>query len=173
MRQLRAAVEPLAASIGQRPTPGAGEARAGTWRPRISVVIPALNEEGPIGDVVRAVPTDLVDEVIVVDNGSIDRTAEQARAAGARVVVEPRRGYGRACRAGVEAAATGCEIIVFLDGDGSDCPELMPRLLAPILAGEQDFVIGSRVRRRREAGSLNRPEHLAARPARLLPCSVY
>jgi glycosyltransferase involved in cell wall biosynthesis len=160
-------------SIGQRSAPDASEAGAGHRRPRISVVIPALNEEDPIGDVVRAVPADLVDEVIVVDNGSTDRTAERARAAGARVIVEPQRGYGRACRAGVLAVATGCDIIVFLDGDGSDCPELMPRLLAPILADEQDFVIGSRIRGRREPGSLNFQQILAGRLAGWLLRGLY
>ena len=91
---------------------------------RVSVVIPALNEEEPIGDVVRAIPRAVVDEVLVVDNGSTDGTAERARTAGARVIAEPRRGYGRACKAGIAAVAADCEIIVFLDGDGSDCPEL-------------------------------------------------
>ena len=100
----------------------------------IAVVIPALNEEEPIGDVVRAVAaTKIPSEIIVVDNGSTDRTAERAREAGARVVSEPRPGYGRACMAGVRALSPECEIVVFLDGDGSDCPEFMDRLVDPIL----------------------------------------
>jgi glycosyltransferase involved in cell wall biosynthesis len=127
-----------------------------------------LNEEEPIGDVVRAVPRGMVDEVLVVDNGSTDATAERARAAGARVVSEPRRGCGRACQAGIAAVAADCEVILFLDGDGSDCPELIPRLVEPILAGRQDFVIGSRIRGRREAGSMNPPQLLAGRVAVLL-----
>ncbi len=94
-------------------------------KPFTSVVIPALNEEEPIGGVVRSIPREVAGEVIVVDNGSDDRTAEVAREAGARVVSEPRRGYGRACRAGVNAVAPDAEIVVFLDGDGSDCPELI------------------------------------------------
>src|SRR6188474_131253 len=111
----------------------------------ISVVIPALNEEEPIADVVRqCLATALPGEVIVVDNGSSDRTAECARAAGARVMPEPHPGYGRACAAGVRALSPACDIVVFLDGDGSDCPELMPQLVDPIQRGEQDFVIGSR-----------------------------
>ena len=89
------------------------------------MVIPALNEEEPIGAVVRAIPPGIADEVLVVDNGSTDRTAECARAAGARVIAEPRRGYGRACRTGIQAVAADSEIIVFLDGDGSDCPEFI------------------------------------------------
>jgi glycosyltransferase involved in cell wall biosynthesis len=106
--------------------------------------------------------------VLVVDNGSTDATAERARAAGARVIAEPRRGYGRACKAGIAAAAADCEIIVFLDGDGSDCPEFIPALVAPILAGKQDFVIGSRIRGRREPGSMNPPQLAAGWIAGLL-----
>jgi len=134
-------------------------------RAHISVVIPALNEEDAIGDVVHAVLAEPVDEVIVVDNGSTDRTAERARSAGAGVIVEPRRGYGRACQAGVGAVACDCEIIAFLDGDGSDCPEMLPQLVEPIRAGKQDFVIGSRIRGRREPGSMNRQQIVAGRLA--------
>ena len=88
----------------------------------VSVVIPALNEEEPIGDVVRSVlATGVPQEITVVDNGSTDATAARAAAAGAKVVSEPTRGYGRACAAGVAAVSPHCDIIVFLDGDGSDC----------------------------------------------------
>lgn len=122
----------------------------------VSVIIPALNEEDPIVDVVQAVlATGIPGEVIVVDNGSTDRTADRAGQAGARVVAEPQRGYGRACRAGVNAISSACEIIVFLDGDGSDCPEFMSQLIRPILAKTHDFVIGSRTRGKREPGSMN------------------
>lgn len=145
MRELRAAMEPL----------------SGARRLIVSVVIPALNEEEPISDVVRAVAAQPLDEILVVDNGSTDRTAERASAAGARVVSEPDRGYGRACRAGVAAVRGDCDVIVFLDGDGSDCPEFIPALLAPIVAGSRDFVIGSRVRGRAEAGSLTPQQRLA------------
>ncbi len=120
---------------------------------RVTAVIPALDEEGAIGDTVARLDRRLLHEVLVVDNGSRDRTGERAAAAGARVVVEPRRGYGRACLAGVQAAG-GADVLVFLDGDGSDVPEDLPRVLAPIRRGEADLVLGSRALGRREAGSL-------------------
>jgi glycosyltransferase involved in cell wall biosynthesis len=138
----------------------------------VSVVIPALNEEEPIGEVVREViATAIAREVIVVDNGSTDRTAERARNAGARVISAP-RGYGRACAAGVAAVSNDCDIIVFLDGDGSDVPELMPALLDPISNG-QDFVIGSRTRGQREAGSMNFQQVLAGYLAGVLIQLLY
>jgi glycosyltransferase involved in cell wall biosynthesis len=162
-------MEPIAGSANLRPAVPAWSGR----RPHISVVIPALNEEEPIGDVVRAIPDDLVDEVVVVDNGSTDRTAERARAAGARVIVEPQRGYGRACRTGVEAVTPDCEVVVFLDGDGSDCPEMMARLVEPIAGGERDFVIGSRLRGRREPGSMTAQQIIAGRFAGWLLRRLY
>lgn len=152
---------------------GSEKGRGPVNRARVSVVIPALNEEDPIAGVVRAVPRALADEVIVVDNGSTDHTSEQAREAGARVVAEPRRGYGRACRAGVRAVGADCEIVVFLDGDGSDCPELMERLVQPITAGTFDFVIGSRTRGEREKGSMNFQQVFAGRIAGLLLRLLY
>lgn len=134
----------------------------------VSVIIPALNEEETIADVVRNVPPEIATEIIVVDNGSDDRTAARAREAGARVVAELRHGYGRACEAGVRALGPDCEIVVFLDGDGSDCAELMDRLVDPIFSGRYDFVIGSRTRGEREAGSLNFQQVFAGRIAGLL-----
>ncbi len=119
--------------------------------PRIAVIIPAVDEEEAIGLVLAEIPP-VASEVIVVDNGSRDRTAEVARAAGARVVHEPRRGYGQACLAGI-AAAEGAEVLVFLDGDHSDYPSQLVDVLAPILAGEADLVIGSRTLGRRAKGA--------------------
>ena len=117
-------------------------------------MIPTLNEEEAIAGVIAAVPPGSVDEIIVVDSGSADRTVECACAAGARVLIETERGYGRACHAGV-IAAPDCKIVMFLDGDGSDCPELIPNLLEPLLSGQCDFVIGSRTRGQREPGSMS------------------
>jgi glycosyltransferase involved in cell wall biosynthesis len=140
----------------------------------ISVIIPALNEEEPIAEVVRAcLTTGLPGEIIVVDNGSSDRTAERARAAGAKVVSEPTPGYGRACAAGIRALSPECDLVVFLDGDGSDCPEFMPQLVEPIRRGEQDFVIGSRTRGKREPGSMNFQQVFAGRVAGWLLRLLY
>jgi glycosyltransferase involved in cell wall biosynthesis len=124
-------------------------------KPFVSVIVAALNEEEALGQVIRAIPCHIADEIIVVDNGSADRTPEVARSAGARVILEPKRGYGRAYRAGLRAISQNCRIVVFLDGDGSDCPEMMERLVQPIIEGTHDFVIGSRTRGRREHGSMN------------------
>lgn len=140
---------------------------------RVSVVIPALNEEESIAGVVTAVPGAIADEVIVVDNGSDDSTALRARSAGARVVVEPRRGYGRACHAGVRALTPECQIIAFLDGDGSDCPELLERLVSPIAAGTHDFTIGSRTRGEREPGSMSFQQVFAGRSVGFLLRLLY
>ena len=132
----------------------------------VSVIVPALNEAEPIDDVVREVAaTSIPDEIIVVDNGSTDRTADTARDAGARVVSEPVLGYGRACMAGIRALSPESDIVVFLDGDGSDCPEFMNRLVDPIVAGTHDFVIGSRTRGQREPGSMNFQQIVAGRIA--------
>jgi glycosyltransferase involved in cell wall biosynthesis len=131
-------------------------------RPRVALVIPTLNEEDAITGVLAATPRGAVDDIIVVDSGSSDRTVERARAAGARIVSLGGRGYGRACRAGAEAAQD-CDIIAFLDGDGSDCPELIPSIVEPIAEGRYDFVIGSRSRGEREPGSMAAHQLLAGR----------
>ena len=124
-------------------------------KPFVSVIIAALNEEEAIAHVINRVPRAVADEIVVVDNGSRDRTPEVAAAAGARVVHEPVAGYGRAFRAGLRSLSPECEIVVFLDGDGSDCPEMMDRLVTPISEGKAEFVIGSRTRGQREPGSMN------------------
>jgi glycosyltransferase involved in cell wall biosynthesis len=108
------------------------------------LIVPALNEAAVVGALVRRVPRDVVDEVIVVDNASTDATAAVAREAGARVVSEPRRGYGAACFAGVTAIPPDAGVAVFIDADGSQRPEEIPQVLAPILAGRADLVLGAR-----------------------------
>lgn len=140
---------------------------------KVCAIIPALNEQETIADVVRAIPREICQEVIVVDNGSTDMTAERAAAAGARVIEEPLRGYGRACATGVSAVAPDCEIVVFLDGDGSDCPELMELIVNPITEGKYDFVIGSRTRGKRESGSMNFQQMIAGRLAGILLSKLY
>ncbi len=139
----------------------------------ISVVIPALNEAEPIAQVVREVATTkLPREIIVVDNDSTDRTAERARHAGARVI-STRRGYGRACAAGAAAVSDECELIVFLDGDGSDVPQFIPALVKPIVNDTHDFVIGSRTRGKREPGSMNAQQIFAGYLAGFLIRALY
>jgi glycosyltransferase involved in cell wall biosynthesis len=139
----------------------------------ITVIIPALDEEEPIAGVVReCLATGLPNEVIVVDNGSTDRTAERAHEAGARVVTAS-RGYGRACAAGVHALSPECDIVVFLDGDGSDVPAFMNQLVDPVARGTHDFVIGSRTRGQREPGSMNLQQVLAGRLAGLILRILY
>ncbi|WMT75412.1 glycosyltransferase family 2 protein [Bradyrhizobium sp. Ash2021] len=141
--------------------------------PVISAIIPCPDEETAIGQVVTAVLAQNVGEVVVVDGGSRDRTAEFAEAAGARVIVEPRRGYGRAIQAGIAALRDDADILLFLDGDGSDPAEFIPDLVSPIVAGRAIFVLGSRVRGRREPGSPAPQQILAAHVGRLLLRLVY
>lgn len=122
-------------------------------RPSVSVIIPALNEAESIGHVVASMPWGRIAECIVVDNGSTDETAAIAAAAGARVISSP-RGYGSAMHAGAVAAMPESEILVFLDGDGSDVVDDMPKLVDPIARGEADFVLASRIAGEREPGSM-------------------
>jgi glycosyltransferase involved in cell wall biosynthesis len=124
--------------------------------PTVDVVIPALNEEASIPLVLAGLPRPLVRRVVVADNGSADGTARVAREGGAEVVAAARRGYGSACLAGLDhLRSTGApDVVVFIDADYSDHPEELPRLVAPILAGEADLVIGSRVLGEREPGAL-------------------
>lgn len=128
---------------------------------RVSVVIPALNEAESIGTVVRSLPWAEIAECIVVDNGSSDATGEIARAAGAIVVNSP-RGYGAACAAGAKAAVLSSDVLVFLDGDGSDDVSAMDQLVGPVMRGDADFVIGSRMRGQADPGSLNGAQIFAA-----------
>ena len=125
---------------------------------RVSVIIPTHNEAGAIERVLEDVPFDIATEVIVVDSNSNDGTPEIAASMGARVIPEPRRGYGRACLTGL-AAADSPDVVVFLDGDYSDRPSELPLLLAPILDGRADITLGSRLHGQRSAAAL--PWHQA------------
>ncbi len=124
--------------------------------PNIQVIIPAFNEAQSIAKVVQAIPS-MVSEVIVINNNSSDETASEAKRAGATVLTENRPGYGFACLKGMEYIAqkkAPPDIVVFLDGDFSDYPEDLPQIVAPIISGEADFVIGARVKITREKGSM-------------------
>lgn len=125
---------------------------------RVSVIIPTHNEAQAIGRVLADLPFDLVTEVIVVDSNSSDGTPEVAARMGARVIKEPRRGYGRACLTGI-GNADSPDIIVFLDGDYSDRPSELPLLLASIFEGRADITVGSRLGKNRNSGAL--PWHQA------------
>ncbi|MEW6749537.1 MAG: glycosyltransferase family 2 protein [Candidatus Latescibacterota bacterium] len=146
--------------------------RAGPPAPSIDVVIPALDEEEAIGLVLDELPRDRVRRVVVVDNGSTDGTARVARQRGACVVHEPRRGYGQACLTGI-AALDSPQVVVFLDGDHSDYPGELPALVEPILAGEADLVIGSRVLGGPGRGSLHLQQRLGNALATRLIALLY
>jgi glycosyltransferase involved in cell wall biosynthesis len=123
----------------------------------IDVIIPAFNEEASIGRVLADLPAALLRHIVVADNGSTDRTAALAAAAGAVVVVAPQRGYGSACLAGIQHLARldqAPHIVVFLDADYSDHPDELPQLVAPLLANDAELVVGSRALGRRERGAL-------------------
>ena len=140
---------------------------------RIALLIPALNEEASIGHVLSNLPAGLFFQVVVVDNGSTDRTAEVAQAHGATVVREPRRGYGRACLAGLAALDPNSDIVVFMDADSSDVPEEAGRLLEPIISGAADLVIGSRVLGQAEPGALAPHQRFGNRLATSLLAWLY
>ncbi len=125
---------------------------------RVSVIIPTYNEAQSIALVLKDIPSDLTTEVIVVDSNSSDGTREIAASMGARVVQEPRRGYGRACLTGL-AVADSPDVVVFLDGDYSDRPSELPTLLAPIIEGRADITLGSRLDGQHSAGAM--PWHQA------------
>ena len=127
----------------------------------ILVIIPAFNEENSVGNVVRDIPAGLADEIVVVNNNSNDQTAVEAARAGATVLNEPIQGYGRACLRGIAYAKNRQQkpdVVVFIDADYSDYPGEMTRVVAPILAGDVDFVIGSRALGQRESGSMTFPQ---------------
>jgi len=122
----------------------------------IKVIIPAYNEEESIGNVIRDIPS-IVDEIIVVNNNSTDATSQNALEAGATVLSEPKSGYGNACLKGIDYIKhqkTETAIVVFLDGDYSDYPEELHKIIAPIIEDNIDFVIGSRVEKFREKGAM-------------------
>ena len=126
---------------------------------RVSVIIPTRNEASSIAHVLNDLPANLVSEVLIVDSGSIDGTPEIAARMGARVIREPRRGYGRACLTGLDHV-NAPDIVVFLDGDYSDRPAELSRLLAPIADGRADITLGSRLLWPRAPGAL--PWHAVA-----------
>lgn len=128
-----------------------------TQKPIIKVIIPAFNEGESIPLVINEIPTDLVEEIVVVNNASSDTTAEQAKQSGATVVNQPIRGYGNACLKGIDYIKNSKlkpDIIVFLDADYSDSPAEMRQLVAPIIQDDIDLVIGSRALGEREKGAM-------------------
>lgn len=135
------------------------DGRSGSERPRVGVIIPALDEEKAIGLVLRDIPRGIVDQVIVVDNGSRDNTAREAQSCGATVICEARRGYGAACQAGLDGLAPDIDIVVFLDADYSDHPEEIEMLLSPIAENRADLVIGSRTLRSDSRKALSWQQH--------------
>ena len=128
----------------------------------VAAVIPVFQEQGAIGSTLHRLPRDVVGHVLVVDGGSRDGTAAEARNAGGTVILENRRGYGRACAAGVaEARRLGAAIVLFLDGDGSDEVERSTAIVGPVLRGEADLVLAWRSARGREPGSMGRHQVFA------------
>jgi len=122
---------------------------------KVAIIIPALNEEAALPPLLAEIPPNTVQWIVVVDNGSTDATATVAEEAGVIVTCEPMRGYGRACLRGFHTAQQlGADVLVFMDGDGSDDPADLALMLAPILEGRTDFVIGSRVSNRAERGAI-------------------
>lgn len=136
---------------------------------KIAVIIPALNEELTLPRVLRDIPEVLVDEVVVVDNASTDQTSSIARDAGATVLFEPRRGYGYPCLKGIEyLKGIAPDIVVFLDGNYSDDPREIEKLVDPIISEDYDMVLGSRVIGRAEKGALRLPVRFGNRLATIL-----
>ncbi|WPZ12072.1 glycosyltransferase family 2 protein [Roseivirga spongicola] len=130
-------------------------------KPEIRVIIPAFNEERSVAHVVKDIPSEWVEEVIVVNNASTDNTVEVAQQAGATVLTEMTPGYGNACLKGIEYITKELpttDIVVFLDGDYSDYPQQLPEVVSPIIERDFDLVIGSRALGRRESGSMTVPQ---------------
>lgn len=130
-------------------------------KPDIRVIIPAYNEENAVGLVIDEIPTGLVSEIIVVDNGSTDNTAAKAQQRGATVIFQTEKGYGNACLKGIEHIANSPskpDIVVFLDGDHSDYPEKMRDLTQPIVENQAEMVIGSRSLGEKQQGSMTFPQ---------------
>ena len=141
---------------------------------KIALIIPALNEEAALSHLLTELPRDITDWIIVVDNGSTDATAAVAQTAGAIVASEPTRGYGRACLKGLKTASSlGADIVIFMDGDGSDDPADLPSMLAPIREGHADLVIGSRVTKHSERGAIPPQARLGNWLVSRLICLLY
>ena len=147
--------------------------RVGDHEAVVSVIAPCLDEAAAIGALVRALLALGVDEVVVVDGGSRDGTPEIAAAAGAHVIAEPRRGYGRACAVGVLGVREDATVLAFIDGDGSDDPAAAPAIIGPIIAGYADFCLASRLSGEREPGSMMASQVFAGRLAGVLLRARY
>lgn len=149
----------LSGRHGGRPLPRV----SGPPLPRVSVIIPALDEAIGLSVLLPILRSMSLGQIIVADNGSTDQTQQVAEAQGALWVFEARRGYGAACHAGMRQLSPTTEIVVFLDADLSDDPTLLPALVEPIAAGECDFVVSSRAAHLREPGSMSLPQRFANR----------
>lgn len=147
-----------------------------TNKPIIVVIIPAFNEENAVGNVIRDIPADLVDEIIVVNNNSVDATRQNAQKAGATVIDEPQQGYGNACLKGIEYITNKKvkpDIVVFIDADYSDYPEEMETLVKPIITEDYDLVIGSRAIGKKEKGAMTIPQVFGNKLATTLLKNIY
>ena len=147
--------------------------RVGEHEAVVSVIAPCLDEAAAIGALARELRALGVDEVLVVDGGSRDGTPEIAAGAGARVIVEPRRGYGRACAVGVAAAREDATVLAFIDGDGSDDPAATPAIIGPVIGRQADFCLASRLSGEREPGSMTTSQVFAGRLVGVLMRARY
>lgn len=145
-------------------------------QPVIVVIIPAFNEENAVGNVIRDIPKDIVDEIIVVNNNSVDATRQASEQAGATVIDEPQQGYGNACLKGIEYISNRAQkpdVVVFIDADYSDYPEEMKELVKPILTDDYDLVIGSRAIGHKEKGAMTIPQVFGNKLATTLLKYIY